>query len=336
MTRNSFLVLLGATVLSVLAAIAVLTFDRGSAAMAQAGERLLPDLDANAPDIARVVLRDDDEEMVIERRDGAYVDAASGYPVDTEVLQGVVGALALAEIAEAKTSDPARHADLGLAAPDAEDGAGREIVLEDADGGEIARAIVGNRDFTLGGLNGGQFMRRGGEDETWLVRGRINPPSRRAGWFDTRLFENEESDVLRATLTPRDGDPVGFAREDDAFVLKGDLPEGKVARESNVSRIPRFFAALDFDDVREESEGREPGAMLTAELSDGLILDLIELVGSEEDGDGKTWVSIDVRSSGEAADTLRARSEGFEFALSTYDAQLFDWSLDDLIENAES
>lgn len=336
MTRNSFLILLGATVLSVLAALAVLTFDRGGAAMAMSGERLLPDLDSKASDIARVVLRDDDEEMVIERRDGAYVDAASGYPVDTGVLQDLVGALALAEIAEAKTTDPARHAELGLAAPDAEEGAGREIVLEDADDGVIAHVIAGDRDYTLGGLTGGQFVRRGDEDATWLVRARINPPSRRAGWFDSDLFTGEESDVLRATLTPREGDPVTFAREDEAFVLTGDLPEGKVARESNINRIPRFLAALDFDDVRKAGEVREQGATLTAELADDLTVDLTELVDSDGDGDDNTWVRIDVQGSGEDAEALRDRVDGFEFALQSYDAQIFGWTFDDLIENAES
>lgn len=182
MTRKSFLYLLGATVLSVLAAVVVLVFDRGAPVMAEAGQRLFPGLDAASADIARLVLRDGDTETVIERRDGSYVDAASGYPVDTEVLHEIVGALTLAEIAEAKTTDPARHADLDLAAPGAEDGAGREIVLEDADGDVIAHAIVGKRDYTLGGLTGGQFLRRGARTRHgWPVPGSTRPAAARAG-----------------------------------------------------------------------------------------------------------------------------------------------------------
>ncbi|WP_340110276.1 DUF4340 domain-containing protein [Pikeienuella sp. HZG-20] len=333
MTRKSFLVLFGVTALSVLAAVVVTLLDRGAPAMALAGQRLLPGLDAASSDIARLVVRDGGVQTVVERRDGVYVDAASGYPVETEVLQELVGALTLAEIAEAKTADPARYADLGLAPPDAEKGAGREIVLEDGDGEAIAHVIVGDRDYTLGGLAGGQFARRGGEDETWLVRARIDPPSRRAGWFDTRLFEAEESEILRASLSPGEGEAIEFAREDGAFVLKAELPEGRAARGGQVDRIPRFFTALDFDDVRETGDAEETGAKISAETADGVKITLAALAGPDDD---RAWVRIAVAGSGEAADTLRARVEGFEFALSSYDAQLFGWTLDDLTETVES
>lgn len=332
MTRKSFLVLLGATALSVLAAAATLVLDRGAPVVAFAGERLLPGLDQSSADIARVIVRDGDFEATVERRDGAYVDAASGYPVDTEVLQDLVGALALAEIAEAKTTDPDRYADLGLAEPGAEEGAGGEIVLEDADGKEIAHVIAGKRDYTLGGLTGGQYVRRVGEDDTWLVRARIDPPSSRSGWFDTRLFEAEESQIVRASLVPVDAEAIAVAREDDSFVLQAELPAGKVARSTQVNRIPRLFATLDFDDVRAAGDAAETGAVLSAETADGVTIRLAALAGDGSD----TWVRIGVEGSGEAAEALRERTKGYEFALSSYEGQVLDWTLDDLTEDAES
>lgn len=334
MTLKSFFILAGATVLSVAAAAATLTFDRGTPALAGAGERLFPGLDGAAAEIARVTLREGDFEAVIERRDGTFVDAASGYPVDTEMLQEIVGGLTLAEIAEAKTSDPARWGDLGLAAVDAEEGAGSEIVLADEAGDEIARVVVGERDYTLGGLTGGQYVRRGDEEATWLARARIVPPSRRSGLFDTRLFETEAGSIVRASLTPEEGEEIAFVLMGASLALENEPPVGRVERDSQIARIPRLFATLDFDDVRAAGEAGESGAALSAETEDGITITLTALEPDEEDD--RTWVRIAVEGSGEAADGLRTRTEGFEFALQTSDAQVLGWTLDDLTEPAES
>ncbi|MGB0497807.1 MAG: DUF4340 domain-containing protein [Rubricella sp.] len=334
MTRTSFFLLAGATALSVVAAAATLTFDRTAPAVAAAGERLFPGLETSAGDIARLTFREGDFEAVIERRDGVFVDAASGYPVDTETLQEIVGALTLAEIAEAKTTDPARHADLGLAALDAEDGAGSEIVLENGAGETIAHVIAGDRDFTLGGISGGQYVRRGGEDATWLARVRIDPPTRRSGWFDTRLFETEAEDIVAASLTPAEGAPLQFARDGADFLLEVSLPEGTTPRDSQIARIPRLFATLDFDDVRAASDAAETGIRLSAETAEGVTITLISL--ESEADDSATWVRIGVEGSTDAARALAARVDGVEFALPNADAQVLEWSLDDLTETAES
>lgn len=334
MKQKSFFTLAGVTALSVVAAAASLTFDRGDPALASAGERLLPGLEDAAGDIARLTFREGTFEMEVERRDGAYVDARSGYPIETGLLQEIVGAMTLAEIAEAKTVDPDRHADLGLAAFDAEDGAGSEVVLEDGSGDVIAHVIAGDRDYTLGGITGGQFVRRGGEDATWLARARIDPPTRRSGWFETRLFETGAEEIVGATLVPDEGGHIDFVRKDDAFVLDVAVPEGRVARDTRVSRIPRLFATLDFDDVRAASGAAETGARLSAETADGLTVSLVALAAAKEDD--RTWVRIDMDGIGDNADALRSRTDGFEFALPSADAEVLGWTLDDLTEPAGS
>lgn len=275
--RKSFFILAAATALSVAAAVATLVFDRSAPAMTAAGERLFPGLENAANDIARLTFREGDFEAVVERRDGAFVDAASGYPVDKEVLHDIVGAMTLAEIAEAKTTDRARLADLGLADVGAEDGAGSEIILEDGAGDVIAHVIAGDRDFTLGGITGGQFVRRGGEDAAWLARTRIDPPTRRSGWFDSRLAEMDVESIVRASLTPEDGEPIAFAREDEEFRLETAAPEGRGPNESRISRIPRLFETLDFDDVRAAGDASETGVRLSAETSEGMTVTLVAL-----------------------------------------------------------
>lgn len=137
---------------------------------------------------------------------------------------------------------------------------------------------------------------------------------------------------MRASLVPVDAEAIAVAREDDSFVLQAELPAGKVARSTQVNRIPRLFATLDFDDVRAAGDAAETGAVLSAETADGVTIRLAALAGDGSD----TWVRIGVEGSGEAAEALRERTKGYEFALSSYEGQVLDWTLDDLTEDAES
>lgn len=208
------------------------------------------------------------------------------------------------------------------------------MILEDGEGKTLAHVIAGKRDYTLGGITGGQYLRRGGEDATWLARARIDPPARRAGWFDTRLFTTEASTIASATLTPVGAEPIAFTRDGEDFTLDAVLDEGKSPQQTRVDRIPRLFATLDFDDVRPTGDAELTGASLAAETEDGVTITLLALEADEEDD--STWVRIAVEGSGEEADALRDRADGFEFALPSVDAQVLGWTLDDLVETPES
>jgi hypothetical protein len=54
---------------------------------------------------------------VIERRGNRFVASDSGYPVKTDAARDVVASSAGLTFQEARTSDPARYGDLGLADP---------------------------------------------------------------------------------------------------------------------------------------------------------------------------------------------------------------------------
>ncbi|PRY22519.1 uncharacterized protein DUF4340 [Aliiruegeria haliotis] len=334
MARTSFFILAGATALTLFAAAGTAVFDRSAPALAAAGEKLFPDLDARSATIASVTVRDGDFEAVIQRRDGIFVDAASGYPVAQDALQELVGSIGLAEIAEAKTTDPTRHADLGLADPTAGDGAGTEVILENAEGGRIAHVIAGDRDITLGGTTGGQFLRRGDENETWLARARIEPPTRRAGWFETRLFETDADRITSATLQPATGAAIAFERSGDDFIIGANLLDGKEQDDGHVARIPRLFETLDFADVRPDGGEADTGVHLSASMEAGTHITLHTLPGSE--GDDRRWVRIEVQGETKAADALRSRVDGFAFALSANDAKILGWTLADLSEDTAS
>ncbi len=335
MNQKSFLLLGGATALSLIAAGATLFGGGKAPAFSEAGEPLFPGLAEASADVASLEIREGDFTITIESRDGVFVDASSGFPVDPEPLRDLVSGMTMATIAEAKTADPARHADLQLASVDAEDGAGSETILFDADGDTIAHVIAGGRDFTLGGVTGGQYVRRGDEDATWLVHARLDPPARRAGWFDTRLIEVDSTDITAVTLTTEDGTVISMSGSDGALTIDPMLMTGRTQADNQLNRIVRLIETLDFADVRAVSDEAVTGPALEARLGDGTLLTLTQ-VGVPEEEDSNAWFRISAAGDTETVADLVAKLDGFEFSMSSSDAEVFDWTLDDLTDETGS
>lgn len=335
MNQKSFLMLGGATALSLVAAGATLFGGGNAPAFSEAGEPLFPGLGDASAEVARVEFREGDFTMTIESRDGVFVDASSGFPIDPEPLRDLVSGMTMSTIAEAKTSDPARHADLQLADIGAEEGAGSEAILMDAEGDTLAHVIAGQRDFTLGGVTGGQYVRRGDEDATWLVHARLDPPSSRAGWFDTRLFEVDATEITSATLTTADGTAIAMTGTDGTLAINPLLMAGRVPTENNLNRIVRLIDTLDFADVRAASDAEPAGPSLEARLGDGTVLTLTQL-GTSDEEDATAWFRISATGDTEVVTDLEAKLDGFEFSMSPSDAAVFDWTLDDLTEETAS
>lgn len=334
MTPKSFIVLAVATAVSVVAATGATFTDRDAPVLAAAGERLFPDLADRASDIAEISVKYGDMEMTISRSESGFIDNASGYPVDTAKLRELVTAMTMAEIVEAKTTDPARHADLGLAAPGSKEGAGIHVTFGDAEGNAIASVISGKSDYTLGGVAGGQYLRHGDEDATWLVRGQIDPPTGRADWFDTQLFKTDAADIASVSLIPAKGEPISLIEKQDKLKLETALPEGRVANEASIGRISSLFSSLEFSDVRAADKSAKTGAKLTAKIKDGGTVTVSALVAAE-DAD-KIWVRITADGDGKAVRALTDRVKGFDFVLQDSNAELLGWSLDDLTKETAS
>src|SRR5215472_17208403 len=187
------------TTLAVLAAVSVaatawvLRTSAPTMASDRRGEAVVPSLVAKANDITGLSIRDSIGTLTIERRDNRFVAADSGYPIKTDAVRDIVASSAELSFQEARTSDPARYGDLGLADPGAKD-AGKEVTFRTAGGG-LASFVVGNRDTTVGGPTGGVFIRPKGQPQAFLVRGSVQLPTGcRSGWFVPFKFDVKRSE----------------------------------------------------------------------------------------------------------------------------------------------
>ena len=337
MTPKSCLALAGITV----AAVALAALSSGGAgsgaAIGDRGKPLIAGLSGKAAQIASISAEGFAGKTELTRRDGALVDA-SGYPAKTDAVRSVATGLALLTIEEAKTSDPARHKDLELAAPGAGEGAGERITLKDASGKVIADVILGKRDYTVGGTRGGQYVRLADSDQAYLVRGAVEAPSNRAGWFDARLAEFGEDAIQRVTLGTGEATQITIEKEGEAHVLK-TVPEGRQADPQQVRRVVRIFTPLTFTDVRKATGDTAPaGPVLTAVTRDGLTVRVqaLDAKRSEE----ANWFRVTATTEGEAAkagaEAISKASSGFDFELAGGDVDVFWYSAEDVTTKAGS
>ncbi len=320
--------------ISVAATAWVLRTSTPTVASDRRGETVIPSLLTKANDITGLSIRDSAGTLAIERRGNRFVVADSGYPVKTDTVSDVVASSAELAFEEARTADPARYGDLGLADPGAKDAkdAGKEITFRTA-GGELADFVVGNRDATAGGPGGGVFIRVKGEPQTFLARGNVRVPAVRSDWFVSFDLDVKRSEVKKVELTGggRDGVTASATADKPGTLVLADVPEKRTADEFKVSRLSTLVESFTFQDVRKATKPADDARHMTVDAGNGLRL-VITTVGDAADG----WVQIAAEASDDAAKDkaklIMSKVEGYDFRLPSNLAEVLTWTTTDLTD----
>ncbi len=188
---------------------------------------------------------------------------------------------------EARTSDPARYPDLGLADPGAADG-GKEITIR-AGSGNLADFVVGNRDNTVGGAAGGEFVRLEGQPQTWLARGNVRLPANRSDWFAGLDLGLKGDDIKKIEVSGggRDGVSATASAGKPGELTLENVPEKRVADTFKVGRLASIIGSFAFQDVRKRSKPADDARHMVADFGDGLQL-TVTAVGEPTEG----WVQL--------------------------------------------
>ncbi|HSV25355.1 MAG TPA: DUF4340 domain-containing protein [Xanthobacteraceae bacterium] len=329
------------TALAVLAAVSVATTawvlraSSPTVAADRRGETVVPSLMAKRNDIISLSIRDGSDTLAIERRDNRFVAADSGYPIKTDAVGDVIVSCALLSFQEARTSNPARYGDLGLADPGAKD-AGKEITFRTASG-ELADLLVGNSDPTVGGPAGGVFIRLKGQPQTFLARGNVRLPSGRSDWFVPFDPDIKSSAIKKVELAGggRDGVIASANAEKPGTFVLADLPEKRTADSNKVTQLTTFIDSFTFNDVRKATKSADDARRMVVETSDDLHL-IITAVGDLTQG----WVQIAAQAKSDAAKNkaqmIDSKVAGYEFRLPEYKAGMLGWTISDLTSEKQS
>jgi hypothetical protein len=325
------------TTLAVLAAVSVaatawvLRTSAPTMASDRRGETVVPSLVAKANDITGLSIRDSAGTLAIERRDNRFVAADSGYPIKTDAVRDVVASSAELSFQEARTSDPARYGDLGLADPGSKD-SGKEVMFRTA-GGELASFVVGNSDATVGGPTGGDFIRLKGQPQTFLARGNVRLPVVRSDWFVSFDLDVKRNEIKKVELTGggRDGVTASANAEKPGDLVLADVPEKRKPDTFKVSRLATMVDSFTFQDVRKATKPADDARRMVVDAGENLRL-VFTAAGNVTEG----WVHIAAEATSDAAKDkaklIASKVDGYDFRLPSNQAEILGWTITDLTD----
>ena len=277
--------------------------------MAAASSLAVPDLTQNEGRIARVRLVTATDQLELERSgEGWVLPSKGGYPAKHAEVVELLRGLAALELVEAKTARPELHAKVGLLDPQADpgqtDGSARRIEVLDGEGNALAELLLG--DPSPGAPRPGLFVRKPGEDQTWLAKGEVTADANLTDWLDRDLLKLESDRIQTASVAfggPLSETVSGYtASRAEATATSfelDELPEGKeVSSPWLVSSVARVPGNLRFDDVQAASGFEVPEdteiADLTWETFDGVQLQAkaYRLLAADALSEGKTWIQL--------------------------------------------
>jgi len=289
MKSKSLIAMAGLTAVLTVAAVVALKSRDSTLQGQQDGTVLFPEFKRSLNSAAKLTIRRADGTAVLEKgAKGWGLADKGGYPVEMEPVRKALIVLSEMETIEPKTSSPEQYARLGVEDVTAPDAKSALVTVQDAGGQTLAELIVGktyeSKNFSA---EGQCYVRKPGEAQSWLVKGRLDLRDNGPAWLSKKIVEVKRDRIREVEIRHADGESVRAERssaELTDFTL-ANIPEGK---ELQYPTAPGTLASgleyVNLDDVQPAGGidfTQEPGPVATFRTFDGLR---IEVACKEQDG----------------------------------------------------
>jgi hypothetical protein len=349
MTRRGVL-LLGAGA-AVAAAGAATVLMQGQAVKTEAvviGQPVFPGIAARLAEARSIEIRRHDATLSLALADGAWglVDRG-GFPVRPDRVRELFAGLAELRLIEERTGNPELFSRLGLEEVTVAGGTSQLLTVKDGQGRVLAEAVLGRRRVRTGGnLPEAIYIRRPGENRSYLAEGQLRADTDPMLWVEREILDIRRGRIATATTHRAGAEPVRAVRRSadlEAAELEG-MAEDFAGDQAKVDDLPRALEWLTFNDVRPAAAvaGGEVLGEARFTTFDGIAVTL-RLVSAEE----KRWALISTSWSDPGAPPenappelkpaaeARAEAEGLAARHARWAYQLVDWKTDILLYRPE-
>lgn len=326
MKPRSFAALALVTVLALVIAIAAYTAQNRWSQAKVSGASLFPGLAAQAPRIARIELSQGGKALALARDKESWSLAdRGGYPAKADAVRALLVKVTQAELVEGKTRNKERFALLELEDPAGKDAKSRLLRLLDDKGGVIAETIVGKKRYdAFGAGKGGSYVRKPGDEQTWLSNAELEPSLAVRDWVQPGVLDLAAAKIGKVTIEIPGEEPLVIARDAaDAkkYALVGKPDDKKLKEGSGLEDIVRAAGSLDLEDVRKASATMAGGDVNVVKIeADGGLGVTLRLRKEKED----YWLALEATGESDAlktADDIVKRAQGWEFKIPAGKAQ---------------
>jgi hypothetical protein len=341
MTKKTLIVLGALTLVAIVLAFAATRGQPRIEATDQAGQVLFPRMVNDIDKLKSVVIKHGGETLTIDWDGKVFrMRERGGYLVEAEKVQALAVRLARLSKLESKTAQADRYDRLDLGDPATKGGQATQLTLLDAGGKAIADVIVGKRKFTLGGREGGTYVRLPGDPQTWLALGELMVGTAAHDWLKTDIADIKGDTIKRVTVTHANGDKVAASLgANNAFTLE-NIPRGmEMVTPSTGDDFRKLLEALKLDDVAQASTVTFPKDRTTTAVFEGV--DGFQITLETFDDNGKYWIRLKGSAPADRADAaklvadLNARTEAWAFQVPQYAIVPLTKSMNDLVKKPD-
>lgn len=321
--------------------------------------RVYPQLEEALNDINHLSIQHYGESEVNIKRMGDYwaVVEKGGYRADMGLLGDALLGLAQLELIEAKTRNPENYVKLGVADLSIDDSEATRIRLWNSDVELLADILIGKT-----ANNGGIYVRKSTDEQSWLTASRVSFSSKAAAWLDKELLNIEMKRIQHIEMKSEDGSTYKLSRSNSAqtdFALES-LPQGKRLKQNQVQRVAAALSSLSLSDVlpdEEVSSSDSAWRHTIFKTFDGLVVEArtkeldekhhlklnigFDARRAEQQGQakakseevvGQSVVESDVEHE---ASQLEVRFKNWTYIIPSYKASALSLSYEELVDDAE-
>ena len=284
---------------------------------------------------SRVVSRAGSFDVVFVPERGWIVPERSDYPASFDLVQRTLVGLAALQTLEPKTARPEWFHFVGLDTPPKGDG----ILIEVSDDkGHTLASVITGKSEDIGDSSGatGLFVRRPGENQTWLARSVLDPRGSLNDWLEKSVMDIDRARIQEVVVQPAGGSPsFTVSRRDPSTVdfTLTPIPAGKTVADPTVpDGVAAAITGFGFDDVRPAHDlDFAAGARVTTTTFDGLkVVVTVLKTGADY------WATISAEGDGrpdaaKEASAINAHASGWAYKLPAFKGQLYMTTLDSLL-----
>jgi len=265
---------------------------------------------------------------------GWVLPGRANYPASFETVKKTLTALGALETVEPKTDRPELFHYVDLDAPPGGNGV---AVTVTGDKGRVLAALIVGKSVPSGDDSVTLFVRKAGENQSWLVKSPAEIPSAQSDWMDKTVMNLDRSRVAEVAVRPASGPAYSVSRAkpgDAAFTLE-PLPKGRqLAYPGAADTAASGAADFSFDDIKPAGEVDFSGAArVVTRTFDGLTV-TIDLKKAGDDA----WAQIFATAApgkpaaAREAHDINSRADGWAFKLPAYKAAMLAAPLESLLQ----